>query len=683
MNIRNVTVIFKKQLIELLRDKRTIFVIFILPLLLYPIMVVGFAQMSIFLIGKMAKETYKIVIENHVQAPELFSLIEADSQFSVVQVENADSALQIGDIQLFIRIPDGFEKKIASGDSDTLRISFNGAKEISDLSLDRLNGLVNDYRREIVSRRIENAGLDSTLVKPVFERTENVASEEKMGGMVFGRILALILVLMVITGAYYPSVDMVAGEKERGTLETLLVSPVGRIEIVIGKYLTVFVLALVNALLNLASMGLTIGVGLKAMGGNEIMGKMAFSIDIGTMAIILLELLPLAALFSAIFLAISAFANSYKEAQGYLTPVFLAAELPAMAAILPGIELSQGLAFVPVMNVALLFKAMMVGDFDPALIITVWLSTAVYAALALRWATSILSNEESLLSETKVSPLTSLFSRGKKSYKTNGEAGPVDSFILYAIAIALLFLIGVPAQMSNLIRGLAITEIFLVLLPPFLFVKQMKLNIKSTFRLKAPRLSGLLVMIPLTISGFFLITQFQVVFFKVFGLPFEYIESMQGILNTFKGLGPILGFAAIALLPAICEEFLFRGYILDGLTRGWGPVAGIIVSGVLFGAFHMDPNRLVSASILGIIFAMMVWRGDSLFYGITGHLVNNGIAFAIFIIGETPFTSRFFGENYAPIWATFAMAVIFGSTFYYLWNRLPNNIHNNEINHIT
>lgn len=670
MKPRNIITIFKKQLIELLRDKRTVFVIFILPILLYPLMVVGFSQLSILLISKMAGETYNIVIEGENHAPDLISIIEADTQFALVEEPAPDSALQRGDIELIIEIPKGFESKVDNGESDTLVIEYNGAKERSGLALDRFENLVNDYSKAIITDRIESAGLDTNIIKPVIKEKENVASEEKMGGMLFGRILALIVVLMILTGAYYPSVDMVAGEKERGTLETLLVSPVSRMEIVVGKYMTVFVLALVNALLNLASMGLTIGVGLKAMAGNEIMGKLAFSMDIGTLAIILLELLPLAALFSAVFLAISAFANSYKEAQGYLTPVVLIAELPAMAALLPGIEISLGTAFVPVMNVALLFKAMMIGEFDLLLIAVVWLSTAIYAALALKWATAILSNEEALLSESKTSPMTGLFNKKRKSLigrDTSQGASSGDALILFAAVIALLIFIGVPAQTSNIFTGLIITELGLIALPPLLFTKRLGLDFRKVFRLFKPNWTAMAMTAVLAVSGAVIISQIQVLIYKFTGVPMEYYEIFSDMLADIKSYGTIPALLVVGVLPAICEEILFRGYILDGLTRKWGAVVGIIASGILFGAFHLDPHRLIPASLLGIMFGAIVWRRKSIYYGMFAHLVNNGLALGAFLLAESPI-KELQGNEFAPLWQVIVAFVAFAFSFYVLWS---------------
>ncbi len=656
MRLNVIGIIFKKQIKELLRDKRTVFVVFILPVVLYPLMIVGFTQLSVFMVGRMEKETFPVAFENPEAAPELMKMFEADTQLSIESPADPDSALLAGDIYLHVVIPDGFEDGIASGVPESLVIKYNGAEERSEMVRSHISNILSDFERGIVAQRVMAGGLDSSVTNPVIENYSNVATKEKMGGMVFGRILAMILVLMVISGAYYSSIDMVAGEKERGTLETLLVSPVGRMEIVFGKYLTVLVLALVNALMNLASMGLTMNIGLKAMGDQ--LGGMSFSLAPGTLVLILIELIPLSALFSALFLAVSSFAKSYKEAQGYLTPFFIVAELPVMAALLPGFELTTATAFIPILNVALLIKKLMVGSVGIVNFAIVWLSMLLYAAAALRWAASILSNEETLLSGG--APLARIFSRGGHSHiVSRHKAGAGDALFLFAAATALLLWIGAPLQSMDIVGGLLVTEVLLVAALALLFARGLKLDLRETFRLKGVEPLSAFMTIPMAVAGFVLITQLEVLFSRVVSIPPEYAKQVETMLTDLTALGPVGAFAVLAVLPAICEELLFRGYILDGLSRRWGAVAGIVASGVLFGVFHVDPFRLIPASLLGMLFGVIVYRKGSIFYGMIAHMTNNGCALAVSLFGAAIGEKYMSGEAFAPLWFIGLAALVF------------------------
>ena len=253
------------------------------------------------------------------------------------------------------------------------------------------------------------------------------------------------------------------------------------------------------------------------------------------------------------------------------------------------------------------------------------------------------------------------------------NAGSGDSLLLFAFTVALLWWVGAPLQRSNIITGLIITEIILVALPPLILAKRFHLNFKKTFRFRSARFTPLIFMATLAGSGFFLITQLQALINKYIGIPQSYIEGSESMLSDLTGIGILGGFLILAVLPAICEEILFRGYILDGLTRKWGIVTGIVLAGILFGAFHLDPYRLVAASLLGIVYGAIVWRQNSIFFGMLGHTINNGLAFAIVVLSER--LPHFIPEeDFLPLWLSGIMAILFIVSFSALWRKKDRRI---------
>jgi sodium transport system permease protein len=318
---------------------------------------------------------------------------------------------------------------------------------------------------------------------------------------------------------------------------------------------------------------------------------------------------------------------------------------------------------VPILNISLLIKQMLLGEINWLHFAIVFATIGILSLLALKWAAKILSNEEALLSETKTSPLSNLFSL-KGAIKKQTHASASDSLLLYAICIVLLLWVGVIVQQKEIVGGLLITEIMLIALPTYLFAKRLRLNIVETFRLKKIEPFYWLLTIPLAASGFVVVTQIAGLMGKIIAIPSGYAEQFKGILDVFSGLGFWGGLGIIALSPALCEEFLFRGYILDGLTRKWGAKWGIIVSGVLFGAFHLDPVRLIPASILGIIFGAVVWRRGSIFYSMTAHFINNGIAFALVYFGGQQLESLADPNALLPWWLFIASVALFAATFW-------------------
>ena len=207
------------------------------------------------------------------------------------------------------------------------------------------------------------------------------------------------VILLCLTGAMYPAMDLTAGEKERGTIETLLCSPVSRTHLVLGKFLMVLTASIVTALLSIASMAVSFDVGKKmllAFTGGAASPALQITITGKAIAAIFLVVLPLAVFFSAALLAISIFAKSFKEAQSYISPLMIAVVLPAVAALLPGVELTPALALVPVLNTSLVGKEIVTGTYHWNLIALIFLSSSAYAGVAIAIAVKLFQREDVL-----------------------------------------------------------------------------------------------------------------------------------------------------------------------------------------------------------------------------------------------------------------------------------------------
>jgi len=197
----------------------------------------------------------------------------------------------------------------------------------------------------------------------------------------------------------YPAMDLTAGEKERGTIETILCSPVSRTHLVLGKFLMVLTASIGTAVLAIASMAVSFGVGKKlllAFTGGSADSAMHITITAKAIFSIFFVVLPLAVFFSAALLALALFAKSFKEAQSYISPLMIAVVLPAVASLLPGVELNAGLALIPVLNTSLVSKEIITGTYHWNLIALIFLSSSVYAAAALAIAVRLFQREDVL-----------------------------------------------------------------------------------------------------------------------------------------------------------------------------------------------------------------------------------------------------------------------------------------------
>lgn len=396
MKLRNIWVVYRKELLDLIRDRRTLIGTFLWPLVLFPLMTVGFGQIEKKVSQKAAKREASIMLLGGEHAPELAAKLRETEGLALVPTAD-DSVQQINNkkLQAAVEFPAGFQEKILNGvEPPKVSIYFYDTEGRSERAVDRIGKTVDQYRAEVVERRLGARGLMTGLLKPVDVRAENVASAEKVGGIMLGTLLPYFIILLCLMSALQPAIDLTAGEKERGTMETILASSVGRIELVLGKFLLVLSFSVFNTILSISSFAVTMRFAKDYAA--EMTRGYSYTINPKAMLLVFLIVLPLAVLFSAALLTIALFAKSFKEAQSYTGYVMLAAIFPALISILPGIDLNAGLALVPIINVSLVARELFTGSFPWGLMGLVFASTTVYAAAAL-WMAMKMFQRESVL----------------------------------------------------------------------------------------------------------------------------------------------------------------------------------------------------------------------------------------------------------------------------------------------
>jgi sodium transport system permease protein len=304
------------------------------------------------------------------------------------------------EIRAAVAIPDGFEASMAQQNSLTVEIYKYEGELKSSISAATVEKNLKDYRDKVVEARLEADHVPSSALTPFLIKQDNVAPPEKVGGAAFGGIIGYMVILLCLTGGMYPAMDLTAGEKERGTMETILSSPISRFDLVLGKFFLVLTASLVTAALSVLSMGISFwGVQhlrVIDVGKNPDAAAMQLQVKLPAVLSVFLMALPLAVLFSAGLITISLFAKSYKEAQSYVSPLMILVILPAVAAMLPGVELTAKLALIPILNVSLLCKELVTGTYHWNFIALIFLSTCVYAAAALFLAVKMFQREDVL-----------------------------------------------------------------------------------------------------------------------------------------------------------------------------------------------------------------------------------------------------------------------------------------------
>jgi sodium transport system permease protein len=400
MSLRNIGIVYRKELTDSLRDRRTLVSMTIVPLLVMPLLTIGMGVLSARLVGQAKDEIPRVMVLGGEHSPKVRSELSQLDNLQVVPAQT-DYAAEITNKQIraAVEIPDDFDKKLADGDSITVKIYKYDGEMKSGFGADRLQAFFRSLGDRAIGERLQARGLPQNLVRPLSIRQQNVAPPEKVSGAVLGGIVPYFVILLCLTGAMYPAMDLTAGEKERGTIETILCSPVSRIHLVVGKFLMVLTASVATAALSIISMAVSFGIGkrlLMEVVGGTAGSSLQITITAKALLSVFLMVLPLAVLFSATLLAISVYAKSFKEAQSYVSPLMIVVVLPAVAALLPGVELNTVLSLVPVLNTSLVSKEIVTGTYHWHFIAIIFVSSCIYAAVALGIAVRLFQREDVL-----------------------------------------------------------------------------------------------------------------------------------------------------------------------------------------------------------------------------------------------------------------------------------------------
>lgn len=395
--------VFLKELKELLRDRKTLIFVVALPIAIFPVI---FALMG-FLMSKAAleaeQEVHKYAIVNAEFAPEFKDKLFYHKNFELVEgsyktVEELKQAVKDEDIDVGIIISSDARASLSKGESNEWQIVFNDSSSLSFI-FTRIKELSEEFSQTLQSEQFNQLGIaaeqQKALLNPIsLEKVDTADLRENLGEKL-GALIPYLLIPLVLAGASYPAIDLGAGEKERGTLETLLLTPIPRTELVLGKFLTVLFTSLATALITVASMGIWMKMAGSLFELEKI--KDAFSmLGFFDFAMILLLLIPLACVFSSLVLAISIYARSFKEAQNYMGPLSMLAFLPLIVAMMPNMELTMSTAMVPVTNVALAIKEIIKGTVDYSFVGMIFAATAVLAGVLMAACVHWFKKEEVL-----------------------------------------------------------------------------------------------------------------------------------------------------------------------------------------------------------------------------------------------------------------------------------------------
>lgn len=389
--------IFRKEILDTLRDRRTLYAMVVAPLLLMPLLTILPSHFMVSQMKKQEEEHIRLVVVGGEHAPELVAYLEGTGQVEIVEPPtDLEGALQEGDIPAALAIPADFAEAIAEERPVMVTISSDASKMASSMAASRVQMMVQSYAQQLIAQRLAARGLDPSVLTPIQIKSQNVASEEQMGGSFMAMLLPMFIAIWAVVGGMYTAIDVTAGEKERGTLEALLVTPASRLQIVLGKLLAVITTSLSAVILSVSSMYFSFRffpVETMAREGE----KVAFSLPPQTILLIVLVALPLVVMINSLEIAICIFARSFKEAQNYIVPLQFAVLIPTLPLVMvPDLAMPFVAYAAPIAGAILSFRDLLTGAASGAALALTVASSVIYAAICLSVAVRIFRRERVL-----------------------------------------------------------------------------------------------------------------------------------------------------------------------------------------------------------------------------------------------------------------------------------------------
>ena len=659
-NKKVVKTLFKKEILDVIRDKKTVIMMLVIPVILYPlIFVVALGIMSSVQSG-LQERTYNVAIESELDdgrfldyaVKSVYSINKNREEkttedvtdgaekstekkteekkseekyhinfVSADTIEDFKQAMQDETLDVYVEVVPDEGDENEEGKEGRIRyiVYYLSSSTNSNYASDIIFDFVEKMNQEMSEKAISDAGLDVELtLNPISYSYKNVASGKQSMGSMLGSVLPFLLIISLLMGTMYPAIDTTAGEKERGTLETLLTLPITNRQMIMGKFLTVALIGIISALLNILSMGGIAIYIVKIMkssgaikGADVTLSEFIPAILVGILAILAFSLF-----ISAVTMCVTSFAKSYKEANNYITPLMLAVLFIGYIGFIPNVSLEGGMALVPVANICLLIKNLLIFKVTLESVAVVLISNILYAFLAILLLGRIYDSESILFNDGRGG--LQLFEK-RSNLKKGGVPTFSDAWFVLLFVIVLVIYLGGLLQTEFGIYGVAGTQLIILSIPLMMAIYTKK-DLKKTYSLRLPKAraaAGACIFILGIISVGMVITSIVSSIFK------ESSEATYESLKDIMNKGFIVTLFVVALMPAVCEEMMFRGYVFAAVRERYRPIVAMIFVAICFGLYHMSISRLFVTGLLGFALCVSTYYTKSIFPGMLMHFINN------------------------------------------------------------
>ena len=388
--------IFKKELTDVLRDRRTLFFMIVIPVIVMPLILIGSIKFQEYQSKKSDEKVLNIGLINKTSDSQIRDYLL--DQKGVYLVEDIDlDSLEIGikndSLQGGLYIHKNFINDISANGMGEVEVYYKSS-DLMSKAKNRIYNALDIYKNEVVSERLSEFNVDKGLLEPLDIINKDMSTKKETIGKAVGGLIPYMLVIFIFLGAMYPAIDLGAGEKERGSLETLLSSPATKFEITVGKLMVVSLAGMVSGLISVV--GISAPIYLLGNIPDQIKSTVLEIISPFIIVSVIILMIPIAIFFASMLLSISFYARSFKEAQSLMGPLNIVIIVPLMLTLGPGIEIDHITALIPLINVGLLTKEILAGSAQPIYFIETLSSLLFFAAIGIRFSVYWFNKENTI-----------------------------------------------------------------------------------------------------------------------------------------------------------------------------------------------------------------------------------------------------------------------------------------------
>jgi sodium transport system permease protein len=606
MRLNIIKIVFRKELREMLRDRRSLAIMFGIPLVLYPALTIMISKVGVSKQKELKERPAAVAVVNADQAPHLEELFKSPkSGISLQKSSNPTADLSSGKLDAIVEVPQGAETTALKGAEADFITRVDRSRTTSAVAANKLDRIFDKYERWIIEQRLREHGQSVDLLKPIKHTTDDVATADQRFGKMLALALPVLLLMTGMLGALFPALNATTTERELGTLETLLVTPAGRMELLIAKGALVLLSSLLTSGLNMLSMSLVLW---RVLSQESELGNL--KISMGALMISYLAAVPTLITFATLVLIIGLLARNFREANSLATPVML---IP-LGSMLVGIlepAMSPGLLVTPVANTTIIIREALTSRVSVGPFVLAFISSCVYAGMLLSAAARVFTNEQLVNPAWEPVSLAG-FSSARRRNRPRRLPAVDEALALFAATLLLSFYIQPSLLKYGLVPLLLISQILLFAAPALLLAWAGRYKWIETFSWRKPSAAAV-------VGGIFLgiglapwmqfVGNLQE---KIWQPNHEQQEQLLKLVAGPLEHHPILIPIVVGILAGICEETLFRGPILAGLRRRLSTWPAILITALLFAAAHLDLFGLPIRIFLGILLGWIVVAAGSI-----------------------------------------------------------------------